>query len=224
MATTLDLISGGRLEFGLGSGSIPQEHRQAGLPWGSVAQRSERLGEALEIITRMFASERTSFTGRHYQVTDIPNTPKPPQQPRPPIHIGGAGPKYTMPLVARYADAWNVPTYGLRDWVRLTGVLEAECARINRDPSRIRRSHQAVLAVAPHERDLPELQARVRRRYDAEAFGVEDGHVGTPGMLADRLGERARQGISSFVFMVGAKQAAATMELFAAEVLPQLDA
>ncbi|NQE66699.1 LLM class flavin-dependent oxidoreductase [Nocardia gamkensis] len=222
MATTLDLISGGRLEFGLGSGSVREEHRQAGLPWGSAADRAERLGEALEIITRMFASERTSFQGRHYQVTEMPNRPRPVQQPRPPIHIGGAGPKYTMPLVARYADVWNVPTYGLRDWPALTGVLEKECARIDRDPGLIRRSHQAVLAVAAHERELPELRARVGRRFAAAAFGVDDGYIGTPAMLVDRLGERAQQGISSFVFMVGAKHAAATMELFAAEVMPQL--
>ncbi|MCC3330706.1 LLM class flavin-dependent oxidoreductase [Nocardia abscessus] len=222
MATTLDVISRGRLEFGLGSGSIPAEHRQAGLPWGSAAERSERLGEALEIITRMFASERTSFQGRHYQVSDMPNRPRPMQQPRPPIHIGGAGPKYTLPLVARYADVWNVPTYGLRDWAALTGVLETECARVGRDPGHIRRSHQAVLAVAPHERDLPELRSRIRHRFAAEAFGVDDGYIGTPAMLVDRLGARAQQGISSFVFMTGAKQAAATMELFAAEVMPQL--
>ncbi|MGK8488461.1 LLM class flavin-dependent oxidoreductase [Nocardia asiatica] len=222
MATTLDLISGGRLEFGLGSGSVREEHRQAGLPWGSAAERSERLGEALEIITRMFASERTSFEGRHYQVRDIPNSPRPVQRPRPPIHIGGAGPEYTIPLVARYADVWNIPTYGLRDWTSLTGVLEDECARIDRDPSRIRRSHQAVLAVAAHERDLPELRARMHRRFDAAAYGIEDGYIGTPAMLVDRLGERAQRGVSAFVFMVGVKQAEATMELFAAEVMPQL--
>ncbi|MEA3527710.1 LLM class flavin-dependent oxidoreductase [Nocardia sp. CDC186] len=222
MATTLDLISGGRLAFGVGSGSIADEHRKAGLPWGSAAERSERLGEALEIITRMFTGDHTSFEGRHYRVTDIPNSPKPLQRPRPPIHIGGAGPKYTIPLVARYADVWNVPTYGLRDWVALTAALEAECARIDRDPSTIRRSHQAVLAVAPRERGLPELRARVGRRFADEAFGVEEGYIGTPAMLVDRLGERARQGISSFVFMIGAKQAAATMELFATEVMPQL--
>ncbi|MFG3615744.1 hypothetical protein [Nocardia sp. NPDC047654] len=101
-------------------------------------------------------------------------------------------------------------------------MLEKECARIERDPGLIRRSHQAVLAVAAHERDLPELRARVGRRFAAAAFGIDDGYIGTPAMLVDRLGELAQQGISSFVFMVGAKHAAATMELFAAEVMPRL--
>uniref|UniRef100_UPI001FDFB211 LLM class flavin-dependent oxidoreductase n=1 Tax=Nocardia testacea TaxID=248551 RepID=UPI001FDFB211 len=115
MATTLDIVSGGRLEFGLGSGSIREEHTRAGLAWGAAAERAGRLGEALEIITSMFAHERTTFAGAHYRVDDIANVPGPVQRPRPPVHIGGTGPKYTLPLVARYADVWNVPTYGLPD-------------------------------------------------------------------------------------------------------------
>lgn len=222
MATSLDVISGGRLEFGLGSGSIQEEHLQAGLPWGSARERAERLGEALEIITSMFAGERTSLAGTHYQVGDIPNVPGPVQRPRPPIHIGGVGPKYTLPLVARYADVWNIPTYGLSDHRRLTELLDAECTRIDRDPAAIRRSHQAILAIAENERDLPEVQARARRHYGAKAFGLDEGYVGTPAMLVDRLAERAEQGIDAVIFMVGAKQAAATMELFATEVAPKL--
>ncbi|MFD4405060.1 LLM class flavin-dependent oxidoreductase [Nocardia sp. NPDC058499] len=222
MATSLDVISGGRLEFGLGSGSIPGEHQQAGLPWGPARERAERLGEALEIITSMFARERTSFEGRHYQVSDIANVPGPIQRPRPPIHIGGTGPKYTLPLVARYADVWNVPTYGLRDHRRSAELLDAECGRIDRDPASIRRSHQAILAIAENERELPEVQARARRHYGAEAFALDEGYVGTPAMLVDRLAGRAEQGIDSVIFMTGAKQAATTMELFAAEVMPHL--
>lgn len=222
MATTLDVISGGRLEFGLGSGSIAEEHRQAGLPWGGARERAERLGEALAIITSMFAGDRTTFEGTHYQVRDIANVPGPVQRPRPPIHIGGVGPKYTIPLVARYADVWNIPTYGLREHRHLTGLLEAECARIGRDPATIRRSHQAVLALAADEAELPEVRDRARRHYGAEAFGLDEGYVGTPAMVADLLSARAAQGVDSVVFMVGAKQAAATMELFAAEVVPRL--
>ncbi|WP_459545663.1 LLM class flavin-dependent oxidoreductase [Nocardia sp. X0981] len=222
MATTLDVISGGRLELGLGSGSVRDEHLRTGLPWGTAGERSERLREALEIITAMFARERTSFAGTYFRVDDIPNAPGPVQRPRPPVHIGGAGPKYTIPLVARYADVWNVPTYGLRDHTRLSELLDAECARAGRDPASIRRSHQAVLALAADDRELPQVRARARRRYGAAAFALDEGYVGTPAMLVDRLGERAGQGIDSVIFMVGAKEAAATMELFAAEVAPRL--
>ncbi|MEV0362619.1 LLM class flavin-dependent oxidoreductase [Nocardia fusca] len=222
MATTLDIVSGGRLEFGLGSGSIRAEHTQAGLPWGPAAERAARLAEALEIITSMFARERTSFAGEHYRVDEVPNVPGPVQRPRPPVHIGGTGPKYTLPLVARYADVWNIPTYGLPDRRRLCGLLDAECERIGRDPATIRRSHQAVLALAADDGELPEVAARTRRHFGAEAFALDEGYVGTPAMVADRLAERAAQGFDAVVFMVGAKQAAATMELFAAEVAPRI--
>jgi alkanesulfonate monooxygenase SsuD/methylene tetrahydromethanopterin reductase-like flavin-dependent oxidoreductase (luciferase family) len=222
MATTLDIVSGGRLEFGLGSGSIGAEHTRAGLAWGPAAERAGRLAEALEIITSMFVRERTTFAGEHYRVDDVPNVPGPVQRPRPPVHIGGTGPKYTLPLVARYADVWNIPTYGLPDRRRLSGLLDAECERIDRDPATIRRSHQAVLALAADAGELPEVTARARRHFGAEAFALDEGYVGTPSMVADRLAERAAQGFDAVVFMVGAKQAAATMELFAAEVAPRI--
>ena len=156
MATTLDVCSGGRFEFGLGSGSVEDEHLRTGLPWGSFPERSERLAEALQIVTDMFAQEQTSFVGRHYEIHDVPNLPPPVQRPRPPIHVGGIGLRHTLPLVARYADVWNVPTYGLADWQAKEAVLEGECAKIGRDPATIRRSHQAVLVLAADEQALPD--------------------------------------------------------------------
>lgn len=222
MATTLDVISGGRLEFGLGSGSYEQEHREAGLPWESGRVRAERLGEALEIITRMFTEERTTFEGRHYTVRDLPNVPQPVQRPRPPIHIGGAGPKFTMPLVARYADVWNVPTYGLSEWATLDAQLTELCAAIGRDPGEIRRSHEAVIGLAETERDLPEVEAAVRKRYGGPGFALDQGYLGTPEMVAEQIRAREAQGIDTLIFMTNVKSAEATMQLFAEQVVPLL--
>jgi alkanesulfonate monooxygenase SsuD/methylene tetrahydromethanopterin reductase-like flavin-dependent oxidoreductase (luciferase family) len=126
MATTLDAISNGRVNVGIGSGSYEPEHHLAGIPWGTFAERSEILGETLEILTSMFANERTTFEGAHFQLRDYPNLPRPVQQPRPPIYVGGVGEKRTLPLVAKYADVWNVPTYGLADIKAKGAVLEAE--------------------------------------------------------------------------------------------------
>jgi F420-dependent oxidoreductase-like protein len=170
MATTLDVISGGRLEFGLGSGSYEQEHHEAGIAWESGRVRSERLGEALEIITRMFTQERTTFEGAHYTVNDLPNVPQPVQRPRPPIHIGGAGPKFTMPLVARYADVWNVPTYALGEWATLDAQLAELCAAIGRDPGEIRRSHEAVIG-SPRPGDCPRWKPRCASATAAPGSG-----------------------------------------------------
>ena len=221
MAATLDVISGGRLELGLGSGSVEEEHYQAGIAWGSARVRSERLGEALEIITRMFTGSVTTWQGQHYRVRDLPSSPPPVQQPGPPIHIGGAGPKFTLPLVARYADVWNVPTYALDRITELSSALDAECERIGRDPASIRRSVEAVLAVAPPGR-LDEVIATARRRYGSPGFGLEaGGFAGTPAQVGDRIAELAAAGFSSFVFFTHDRASTETLELFAGEVMPR---
>ena len=221
MATTLDVISGGRLEFGLGSGSVEEEHRQAGIEWGSARTRSERLGEALEIITRMFTGTVTTYEGRHYQVRDLPSLPPPVQQPGPPVHIGGAGPKFTLPLVARYADVWNVPTYALDRVTELTAALDAECEKIGRDPATIRRSIEAVLAIAPPDK-LDDALALARRRYGWPGFGLDaGGFAGPPAKVADRIAELAEAGFSSFVFFTHDRASTETLELFATEIMPR---
>jgi F420-dependent oxidoreductase-like protein len=219
MATSLDVISGGRLELGLGSGSIEAEHLEAGLPWGTMRERSERFGEALEIITRMFAAPRTTFEGKYYSVHDLANVPPPVQQPRPPIHIGGAGPKLTLPLVAKYADAWNVPTYALDRMKELNHALDEECEKIGRDPATIRRSIESVLVVAPAA-GLDDALALAHRRFGGEGFGLEaGGFMGTPAQITDRVGELMEVGFSSFVFFTHDRAKDATLQLFAEEVM-----
>jgi F420-dependent oxidoreductase-like protein len=223
MATTLDAISDGRLDLGIGSGSYEPEHERAGLPWGSFAERSERLGEALEVITRMFTGEPTTFDGKHYQLRDMPSLPPPVQQPRPPIHVGGVGEQRTLPLVARYADVWNVPTYALDELDHKRTVLEAECERVGRDPAEIRISEEAVLALAPDAGGLAEVQAKAERRFGGPGWGLhEGGYVGTPAAIVDRIGERIEQGITYFVFFTHDRASEATLRLFADEVLPHV--
>lgn len=220
MATSLDVLSGGRLDFGIGSGSYEPEHHQAGLQWGSARDRSERLEEALEIITRMFASPTTTFAGKHYSVEDLPNLPPPVQQPRPPIHIGGAGRKLTLPLVARFADVWNVPTYALGQLDELSAVLDEECDRIGRDPREITRSIEAVLATAAPD-TLDGAISVAQRRYGGPGFGLEDGgFVGPPSQIVDRVGELVEKGFSTFIFMTHDRASTETLELFANEVTP----
>jgi len=223
MATTLDVLSGGRVELGLGSGSVELEHHQAGLRWGTFAERSDRLGEALEVITAMMAGGAASFDGEHYAVTDLPNLPPPVQKPRPPIHVGGVGPRRTLPLVARHADVWNVPTYGLADWEERQRLLDAECERIGRDPATLRRAHEAVLVLAADDAALSDARRLAGRRYGGDGWGLEaGGYIGTPSMVLDRIGAAAERGISLFVFFTHDRAERATLELFAEHVLPHL--
>jgi alkanesulfonate monooxygenase SsuD/methylene tetrahydromethanopterin reductase-like flavin-dependent oxidoreductase (luciferase family) len=221
MATSLDVISGGRLDVGVGSGSYEPEHERAGIPWGSFAERTELLEETLEILTRMFDAELTTYDGKHFQVHDMPNLPRPVQQPRPPIHVGGIGERRTLPLVARFADVWNVPTYGLGQVDHKRGVLTAECERIGRDPASIGVSLEAVMVLAPDEATLAEHTARAERRYPGPGWGLHDGgFLGTPAAIVDRIGEAVDRGVSGFVFFTWDRAEESTLRLFADEVMP----
>ena len=223
MATTLDVISNGRLNVGIGSGSYDLEHHEAGIPWDTLAYRSEILEETLEIVTSMFANEKTTFAGKHFLVTDMPNLPPPVQQPRPPIYIGGIGERRTLPLVARFADVWNVPTYGLAELAHKNEVLDRECERIGRDPSTIRRSLEAVMVVAADDAGLEDARAKGERRFPGAGWGLhEGGYVGTPNQIVDRIGERVDLGFTEFIFFLHDRGAAPTLELLAAEVLPHV--
>lgn len=223
MASTLDVCSGGRLELGIGSGSVEAEHHQAGLPWGTAAERAGRLAESLEILTSMLEGRPATFDGAHYRVEGVPSLPLPVQRPRPPVHVGGVGPRRTLPLVARYADVWNVPTYGLERWESADRQLVEECGRIGRDPATIRRSHEAVLVLVRDEAALPEARARAERRYGGPVWGLAaGGYVGTPSMVAERIAETMDRGVRSFVFFTHDRGDPRTLELLAEEVVPRL--
>jgi alkanesulfonate monooxygenase SsuD/methylene tetrahydromethanopterin reductase-like flavin-dependent oxidoreductase (luciferase family) len=218
MATTLDVISAGRLELGLGSGSYQPEHREAGLSWGSFVERSQRLAESLEILSRMFAGGRTTFEGRHYTVNGLPNLPSPVQSPHPPIHIGGVGAR-TIALAARYADVWNIPTYGLDRLEEVSGIFAAECERVGRDPATVRRSVQGVLVLARRQQ-LDAALDLARRRFGAEGFGLEAGGlIGSPEEVIDRIGGLVEQGFTDFELFLHDRGEVETIELLADDVI-----
>ena len=137
MAATLDIISNGRLELGIGAGWNEEEANAYGIDLGSLTERFDRFDEACEIITGLLTQPSTSFAGRHFTLTDAYCEPKPVQRPHPPICIGGTGEKRTLPAVARWAQHWNHPGASVADWQAKRDVLHACCADIGRDPSEI---------------------------------------------------------------------------------------
>jgi alkanesulfonate monooxygenase SsuD/methylene tetrahydromethanopterin reductase-like flavin-dependent oxidoreductase (luciferase family) len=222
MATTLDQISGGRLQLGIGSGSIEDEHLRTGLDWGSFAERSGRLGESLEILTQAFSTGRVDFTGKHYTVRDMPIRPGPARQPWPPIIVGGVGEKYTLPLVARYADVWNVPTYALGELEHKVSVLRSLCADIGRDPASIVMSVEAVLALAPDEQSLPAVRAFAEKRFGGPGFGLQEGGlIGTAPMIVERLRQWRELGFGQVVLFTHDRASDETLERIASDVIPQ---
>ena len=137
MATTVDIISGGRLEFGLGAAWFAEEHQAYGIPFYTKGERIHRLDEALELIKMLWTSEENcNFNGRYYQLRDAPFNPKPLQKPHPPIMVGGGGEKLTLRVVAKWADAMNV--FGSPQVVRhKISVLEGHCRAVGRNPEEI---------------------------------------------------------------------------------------
>ncbi len=223
MATTLDQISAGRLQLGIGSGSIEDEHSRLGLDWGTFAERSERLGETLQILHQAFANEVIDFTGRHFTVKDMPIKPGPVQQPRPPIVVGGVGEKYTLPLVARYADVWNVPTYALGELEHKISVLRSICDEVGRDPSTIVLSIEAVMALAADDASLPAVRQLAEKRFGVPAFGLEEGGlIGTPPAIVDRLHELQGLGFGQIVLFTHDRGSDETLDLLASEVIAKL--
>src|SRR6266540_2181362 len=109
MAVTVDHLSGGRLEFGLGAAWAEGEHAMLGLEFGAVGQRIARLEEACRVVKLLWSEERATLDGEHYRLADAIANPKPVQQPHPPIWIGGTGERKTLRVVAEHADVWNLP-------------------------------------------------------------------------------------------------------------------
>ncbi|GAC1511446.1 MAG: LLM class flavin-dependent oxidoreductase [Candidatus Dormibacteraceae bacterium] len=138
-AVTVDHLSGGRLEFGIGAAWAQIEHEMYGIP--GLDHRVGMLSESLRIIRSLWTEERTNFEGRYYHFKDAIGNPKPMQKPYPPIWIGSSGPT-TLRLVARYADVWNIAGGDASRVKELTPKLEEACGAVGRDPSEIRRSIQ----------------------------------------------------------------------------------
>ncbi|HEU0190654.1 MAG TPA: LLM class F420-dependent oxidoreductase [Mycobacterium sp.] len=163
MAAALDVISGGRLELGIGAGWNEQESGDYGIELGSITQRLDRFEEACQVLIGLLSQETTTFRGTYYQLTDARNEPKGPQRPHPPICIGGSGEKRTLRIAARYAQHWNFVGGTPTQYAHKREVLFGHCADIGRDPSEIR--------LSAHVRLTPELDYR-KALDDAAAFGA----------------------------------------------------
>jgi F420-dependent oxidoreductase-like protein len=139
MAATLDHVSHGRLNFGIGAGWFQQEHDAFGMDFKTVPGRLAALDEALEIIKGMFTQPKTTVHGRHYRVTDAIGEPKPVQKPYPPIMIGGTGEKVLLRIVAKHADMWNAA--GSAEFMaQKIDIIRRHGEKVDRDTDRIEKT------------------------------------------------------------------------------------
>ena len=218
----VDQMSGGRVELGLGTGWFDTEHAAYGIPFPPIAERFGQLEEQLAIITGLWTTpekDRFSFRGSHYQLTDSPALPKPVQRPRPPVLVGGAGPRRTPRLAAAYADEYNVGFSGVQDSAAAFGRVREACAAAGRDAASMRYSVAQTVCCG---RDAAELERRagaIGQPLDQlRAHGV----AGTPAEVTDRIGQYAEIGADGVYLQVLDLDDIDHLELIAAEVLPQV--
>ncbi len=216
----VDEMSGGRVELGLGTGWFDDEHHAYGLPFPPMAERFAMLEEQLAVITGLWetpAGETFSHEGTHYPVTGSPALPKPVQRPRPPILIGGAGPRRTPRLAARYADEYNVPFHSLEDTAAAFGRVRAACAEAGRDGASMTYSAAHTVCCGRDQAELARRTAAIGQ--DAAASSAL---VGTPAELVDAIGRFAEAGAGRMYLQVLDLHDLDHLELLASEVMPQV--
>jgi probable F420-dependent oxidoreductase len=211
MAATLDLLSEGRLDIGMGGGWYEPEYRAAGIQFDGAGTRIRRLGEAAEIVGRLLEGEELTFKGEHYTMDGAICRPGPRQEPRPPLWVGGKG-DLLLRIAARVADGWNFSWIGsIGTYLDRVAVAERACELIGRDPPSLRRSVGAFVLVGSDDADLGR---RLERLLEVTPEGVLDpavsleelrarAIVGTPEQVIDELGRLAEAGVEEVVMTLG---------------------
>ncbi len=216
----VDAMSGGRVELGIGAGWYAEEHSAYGIPFPPLGERFGRLEEQLAIITGLWETplgERFSYAGEHYRLTDSPALPKPVQQPRPPVIVGGGGAKRTPALAARYAAEFNMPFAS----VEATGEQFERVRAAVRDAGR-----DGIVLSAAQVLCCGKDEAELRRRAEAIGRDVADlratAIAGTPAECVDRIGRFAELGATRLYLQTLDVDDLDHVELVASEVSPQL--
>ncbi|MGZ4154522.1 MAG: LLM class F420-dependent oxidoreductase, partial [Actinomycetota bacterium] len=198
--TTLDIVSAGRAILGIGAAWNESESRAYGYDWPPLAERFERLEDAIRICKAMFTQERSTYHGKRHSIEGAVNVPQPVQPGGPKLMIGGGGERKTLRLVAQYADMWN----GFGDVATIRHkleVLERHCADVGRDPSEIVKTRLGTLIVAPDE-----AEAERRKAAWQSEKGVDDEGLamrltwGSPGTIGERIRPFLDAGLDGLIF------------------------
>ncbi|MBX6749959.1 MAG: LLM class F420-dependent oxidoreductase [Micromonosporaceae bacterium] len=218
----VDVMSGGRVELGLGAGWFEAEHRAYGVLFPPTGERFGRLAEQLEIVTGLWTTPvgaTYSFRGRYYELVDSPALPKPVQTPRPPVIVGGKGTRRTPGLAARFADEFNVPFCPLEQTGTLFEAAAAACEAAGREPASLRLSAAQTVCCG-------RTDAEVRRRAEAIGRDVDAlkaaGLCGTPTEIVDKMGQLSQIGASRLHLQVLDLTDLDHLDLIAEQVMRQV--
>jgi F420-dependent oxidoreductase-like protein len=218
----VDQMSGGRIEFGLGTGWYEKEHTAYGIPFPGLGERFSRFEEQLAIITGLWETpegEKFSYEGTYYQLADSPALPKPAQRPRPPVILGGTGTRRTPRLAARFADEFNMPFGGVAESAAGFGHVRDACAAAGRDPSSIVYSAAQTVCCGKDDAEVARRAAAIGMRpEDLRANAV----AGTPAEVVDKIGAFAQAGAERMYLQVLDLGDLDHLELLASQVMPQV--
>ncbi len=221
-AATLDVISQGRLEFGIGAGCQIKEHTAYGFQFSDPKTRVQEMAEALEIYIRLWTEPKTTVYGKHYQLKDAVCEPKPVQKPHPPITVGGAGEKHTLHVTAQYADRVDfgfLPTP--EEYKHKLSVLKRHCETVGRDFKEIELmawlSGQVI--VVKTQKDAQDTIAKLKPEETPLEEFRHGTLVGTPKECQTQIAHYADLGVTYFMLYFGDLPLLESMQLFAQEII-----
>jgi F420-dependent oxidoreductase-like protein len=217
-----DAMSGGRIELGLGAGWYEAEHTAYGIPFPPTGVRFEMLEEQLKIIDGLWKTpvgDTFAFDGTHYRLDASPALPKPVQQPRPPIIIGGGGPKRTPRLAAEFADEFNLAFRPVDDFRDASDRVRAACEKINRDPATMKFTAAQIVCIGRDEAEITRRAAAIGRAPDELR---EHGAAGTPAEAVECIQTFAAAGAETMYLQVLDLDDLDHLRLIAAEVAPHI--
>jgi F420-dependent oxidoreductase-like protein len=218
----VDEMSGGRVEFGLGTGWYDGEHRAYGIPFPPLKERFDRFEEQLAIITGLWSTpvgQTFSYDGGYYSLTDSPALPKPVQRPKVPVIIGGGGARRTPALAARYADEFNAAFRPASDAAAAFERVRGACAAEGRDPASMIFSTAQVVCCGKDEAELARRAAAIGRELSDLR---ENGLAGSPAEIVDKIGGYAEAGATTAYLQVLDLADLDHLDLLASQVLPQV--
>jgi F420-dependent oxidoreductase-like protein len=217
MASTVDALSHGRLDFGIGAGWYEEEYRAYGYAYPETRERLQRLREAIQVILAMWTQDEARFEGRYYQVRGAINQPKGVQKPHIPLLIGGEGEKVTLRLVAQYGDACNIGG-GIANIKHKLAVLKQHCDELGRDYNSIRRTTliDDCAIAATEEQAIAKLTPAQRENLESLR---QTELIGTPAMIRQRLAQYEEVGIQEIVVRFVDATQLESIRLFARECM-----
>jgi len=221
MASTLDIISGGRFVLSIGAGWLREECRRYGLEWYPYGERIERLRESIQIMKALWTKKITNFDGAHYKLVDAVLEPKPVTKPRPPVWLGGAS-ESIMRIVAEEGNGWDLGLAGSPESLKAKiESLRNYCDKISRKPDAITISHSCMAVLSKTRDESTELIRAKARDLDNTVESFLQRHlVGSPSEIASRMNEYVDIGVRHFTIYFD--RDLGNLERFASEVIPRV--